>query len=223
MAIDEHTRFPLSWPTNWKRTPARARQRAAFMQSVNRTEQRQTTDGRLTNVTIKRAQQVSIPAATERLERQLALLGATQPVLSTNMPLRLDGRPRAEKDPDDPGAAVYFRLNGQPRCLACDRWARLADNIAALAQHVDAVRRIDRYGVGTLDQAFAGYAALPDNTARDWRTVFGFGDDTLPTWPDVEERFKAAARAAHPDAGGTHEQMARLTEAKAFARRELVG
>jgi hypothetical protein len=56
---------------------------------------------------------------------------------------------------------VYFKLHGKDRVLACDKWDRVADNIAAIAAHIDAIRRQDRYGVGTIDQAFAGYSALP--------------------------------------------------------------
>ena len=62
--------------------------------------------------------------------------------------------------PDDPGVAVYFQLHDKERVLACDKWDTVADNIAAIAAHIDGIRRQDRYGVGTIDQAFAGYSAL---------------------------------------------------------------
>jgi hypothetical protein len=48
----------------------------------------------------------------------------------------------------------------------------VADNIAAIAAHIDAIRRQDRYGVGTLDQAFAGYvcrrAIINASTRNRW-------------------------------------------------------
>lgn len=213
-------RFPLEWPIGWKRTAPRHRQRAAFMQTVTKTERR-ANQGQITDVQVKREQQVSIPTATARLEQQLERLGATQPVLSTNMPLRLDGRPRSEKDPDDPGAAVYFRLHGKPLALACDRWNRLADNIAALAQHIDAIRRIDRYGVGTMDQAFAGYRSLPADTAADWRAVFGFAKDSRPSVEQVDRAYKTAAKQRHPDVGGSEIEMAHLNRARDYALMEL--
>jgi hypothetical protein len=34
----------------------------------------------------------------------------------------------------------------------------------------------------------------------------------------IEEAFRAKARTAHPDAGGTHDAMVRLIEARARAR-----
>lgn len=201
--MSEQQRYPLSWPAGWKRTVRYQRKRAPF-----------TTAGRSLTMT----------DSIKRLNGEMRRLGVRDGdwLISSNVPTRLDGLPYSgAKEPDDCGVAVYFRLKQQPRCLACDAWTRVADNIAAIAQHIDALRRIDRYGVGTLDQAFAGYAALPANTAANWRDAFGFPEGSRPTLDDVDEKFKAQARAAHPDAGGTHEQMARLTEARAFARKEL--
>jgi len=219
--MNQHQRYPLLWPTGWVRTRSVLRQSAAFKQTVDGIEDR-LENGVKTRVAVKRERQVSVLSATERLERQLTLLGAQDAVLSTNVALRLDGRPRAgEKEPDDPGAAVYFFLHKKPIALACDKWNRVADNIAALAGHIDAQRRIARYGVGSLDQIFAGYVALPANTAADWRNVFGFADDVRPSLVALDEKFRELARSAHPDAGGSHLQMARLTEARAFARKEL--
>jgi hypothetical protein len=154
--------------------------------------------------------------AISRLSGELDRLGATHPILSTNVETRLDGLPRSgQSNPDDPGAAVYFRFKGQPRALACDRWDRVADNIAAIAQHIDALRRIDRYGVGTMEQAFAGYAALPPS-AEDWWLVLGVSQDATPE--QIEAAFLARARVAHPDAGGNHHDMAKLSEARVIAR-----
>lgn len=216
---EQQQRYPLSWPIGWKRTPRHQRQRASFSASGSRTYDL----GNGQTRTERTSRALTVADALKRVSAELGRLGATHEILSTNVVLRIDGLPRSgQPEPDDPGAAVYFRLKGQPRCLACDKWHRVADNIAAIAQHIDALRRIDRYGVGTMEQAFAGYAALPANTAANWRDVFGFPDGTRPTWADVEDRFRNAARSAHPDAGGTQEQMARLTEAKAFARKELV-
>jgi hypothetical protein len=132
--------------------------------------------------------------------------------------VRLDGLPRSgQAEPRDPGAAVYFTLKRAERCLACDRWDRVSDNIAAIAQHIDALRRIDRYGVGTLDQAFAGYAQLPERAGRDWWTVLGVEPDA--PLAVIEEAFRDRARVLHPDTGGNHDAMASLTAARTEARR----
>ena len=61
---------------------------------------------------------------------------------------------------------MYFKLDSVPEglVLACDRWLRVEDNIAAVAAHIGALRGIDRWGVGSVRQAFAGYKRLGDDT-----------------------------------------------------------
>jgi len=212
------SRYPLQWPHGWTRTPAPDRRRAGHFNTYRSTPA-------LTGVTpglggsTRERRAVSIADAVKRLSGELARLGATHEILSSNLQTRLDGLPRGgQTDPADPGVAVYFKLNGKSRCLACDRWIRVADNIAALAQHIDALRRIERYGVGTMEQAFAGYAALPPDAATDWWIILGV--TPTATTRDIEEAFRAKARFAHPDRGGRPEEMARLNTARDAARRE---
>ena len=164
---------------------------------------------------------LSVQVATQRLEGELDRLGATNPVLSTNVTLRLDGRPRSDMEPADPGAAVYFHFKKRATVLACDRYRRVADNIAAIAAHIDALRRIERYGVGTIEQALAGYKALPADSAADWRSVFGFTKDSRPTWDAVDTAFKEQARTKHPDQGGTELEMQHINRARDYAEMEL--
>ena len=209
-------RYPLSWPNGWKRTVPAARQRANFGKSdVGYGSLK--ADGSRDKITRKKP--LNPADATNRLQREIDRLNGHDAILSTNLQIRLDGVPRSDqRDPSDPGAAIYFTLNKKPMCLACDKWDRVADNIAALAQHIDALRRIDRYGVGSLEQAFAGYAALPP-MATDWWAVLDI--PATATADEVDEAFRRLAFSAHPDRGGTHEQMARLTEARTAAHRAL--
>lgn len=207
-------RFPLSWPVGWKRTPRHQRTRSPFARGGASTIDPATNQ----RVTMSK-QPLSVADALKRLSRELRLLGATAEILSTNVEIRLDGLPYTNrKEPEDPGAAVYFKLNKQDRCLACDRWNRVADNIAALAQHIDALRRIERYGVGTIEQAFRGYTALPE-AASDWWVILGLSPNA--TLEQVDAKFRELAFVSHPDRGGTHEQMARLSEARQSARKAL--
>lgn len=200
----------------WRRTPRHQRQRAAFSAS---TASRVDAGNGQTRI-VRTPRNLTVADALKRVSAELSRLGATREILSTNVVLRIDGLPRSgQPEPDDPGAAVYFHLKNQPRCLACDRWTRVADNIAAIAQHIDALRRIDRYGVGTMEQAFAGYAALPQNTATAWWLVFGLPESA--SLEAVDEAYRRMAREQHPDAGGSHEGMARLNEARSIARKAL--
>lgn len=158
---------------------------------------------------------VSISIAYERLQTELDALGAGSVILSTNIELRLDGRPRGGSgEPVDRGAALYFNLRGKDTVLACDRWDRVADNVVAIAKHIEALRGMDRWGVGTLEQAFAGYQALP--APEQWWQVLGCQAETpLAT---VEQVYRKLALKAHPDHGGSDAAMARLNAALAQAR-----
>jgi len=211
------TRFPLAWPMHWKRTPPGERRRATFRRTVDDV----VTDRAGVKTKVKREVALTIAAALDRLQDELIRLGATGELLSSNVPVGLKGLPlSSQTEPRDPGIAVYFELKGKPICMASDRWDRVADNVAAIAAHIDALRRIDRYGVGRVEQAFAGYAALPP-AAEDWRLVLGV--DEFATLAQVDAAFMELARRAHPDAGGNHDDMAKLTAARDFARKVLTG
>ncbi len=215
-------RCPLAWPVGWKRTPCDRRQAAKFRTG------KPGVVGPEGARRWKSAEKLSVGDGIARLSGEMRRLGVRDGdwLISSNVPTRLDGLPYANAaQPKDPGVAVYFRVGAKrdPRVLACDRWNRVADNIAAIAGHVEAIRAQDRYGVGTLEQAFAGYAAIPQKTGgADWRAELGFKDGDKPVNQEVvEARYRALARERHPDAGGSHEAMARLNEARTAARKEL--
>ena len=159
-----------------------------------------------------------------RLDHELRIWGIHDWLVSSNLQTKLDGMPYAnQSEPSDVGVAVYFRLRagGKPKVFACDRWNRVADNIAAIAGHVEALRRVERYGVGEVEKVLAGYTALPPS-AEDWRSVFGFGPDETPTFAEVDRRYKRQIQAAHPDKEfGDSLQAARLNTARDMARWEL--
>ena len=197
-ASESVTAYPLSWPLGWPRTLEASRRRW-------RGGSRPPTTGR----------------ARDELLEELRRLGAREVVLSTDLRLRNDGLPRADaREPLDPGVAVYFRLQGQPRVLACDRWKPLAGNLRALTMHVYALRGIDRWGVGTIAQAFAGYTALPGagEGTVSWAEVLRI-DPSAPT-DQVQVKLQRALVAAHPDQGGSQEQLERVLEARRAFREE---
>lgn len=206
-------RWPLSWPEGWKRTTTRQPARFATRAKGDAGAFRPLRD-------------ISIADAVGRLDGELRRLGVIDGdwLMSSNVKVKYNGQPYSDRDAgpiSDPGVAVYFRLLGKDLVLACDKWLRVADNIAAIAAHVEAMRGIDRYGVGSVEQAFMGYAALPAKGST-WRTTLGFAPDQTVTIPEIEQAFRARARTAHPDAaGGSHDAMASLTAAKAEGLHEL--
>jgi hypothetical protein len=192
--------YPLHWPTGWPRT--KYRHRAQFGKMRREAGRSYDTKGAL-----------SVADARRRLSDELDRLGASYVTLSTNMELRLDGYPRSDRrDPDDPGAAIYFRLDGKDIALACDKWDRVADNINAIAKHIEAMRGMDRWGVGTAKQAFAGYEALP--APKAWWEVLGL-DGPNQTRSAIIIAYRTASNKAHPDKpGGSHDMMAAVNAAR---------
>lgn len=214
------TRYPLQWPAGWKRTVSHQRKHAKFHGTKRVWSQVNSSQSWL------QKQSLSVGDATARVAGELRRLGVREAdwLISSNLRVRLDGLPYADqRNPDDVGVAVYFRIGKADRVLACDTWHRIADNLAAIAGHIEAVRMQQRYGVGTLDQAFTGYEALPPKGST-WRTTLGFAADELITADMVEEAFRRRAKAAHPDVeGGSHDAMASLTAAREEGRQELAG
>jgi len=161
--------------------------------------------------------------ALRRLGDELARLGAEHEVLSTNCQRRVDGSLKVSQTPADPGVAVYFTLKKRRVVLACDKWNRVQDNIAAVAAHIEALRGQERWGVGTLEQAFKGYEALEDFTMGiPWRRILGYKPDEHPTLSEVELKWKQRMKELHPDiVGGMATQAAQLNVAITEARKEL--
>jgi hypothetical protein len=125
-------------------------------------------------------------------------------VVSTNVALRLDGWPRSDQgEPGDRGAAVYWREKlGAMRCMAIDRYDRVADNLAAIAATLEAMRAIERHGgAEILDRAFTGFAALAGpESATPWHVVLGV--PAHASTEHVRENYRKARSLFHPDRGG---------------------
>lgn len=151
--------------------------------------------------------------ARRGLVRQLELLGAEDIVISSNADLTRSGDIAArQRRIDDTGVAVYFTLNGAQRCIPCDKWVRLEDNVHAIELTVEALRGLERWGAKEMvNAAFAGFAELPETTRRPWYVVLGVLPD-VPV-PAIEARFRHLAKQVHPDQGGSAEAFRELEAA----------
>lgn len=158
--------------------------------------------------------------AVTRLERSCELLKVTDVVLSTNVEVNMRGEPRGGRpEPGDPGVALYFRHKGKPIALACDKWDRVADNINAISEHIIALRKIDRYGVGRLEQALAGYQRLLSGR-RAWFEVLGFKQPPT-SWQVIDDRHKELVRKFHPDRHHDKDALTDINEAHQTAKSEF--
>jgi hypothetical protein len=224
------TAYPLYWPKGRARTPAgKRRDDPPFSVGESYQHERQTRrfgeEAKTEVITRRRTKAVSLPVALDRLEDQLQRLGAQAIVLSTNLELRLNGTPRAgQKDPLEPGAAVYFNLKNKRLVFACDKWLRVADNVAAIAAHIRSIRSLENFGVGTTEQSFEGYRSIENFSSgvMPWRRVLGFPQDSRPSLAEVEAKWKARMKEVHPRLEGESSvQASQLNVAVAAARTEL--
>lgn len=183
--------YPLQWPEGWKRVSASTRTRAKFgRQTQSSHGNRKTRKG------------LTIAQAMQRVRDELSRMGIRDDdlVISANLELRLDGLPRSnQREPSDPGVSVYWtQTRGEaPRCMAIDRYDRIADNLAAIAATLDAMRAIERHGgAEILNRAFTGFTAI-EHKFVDWPTVLGVASHT-PT-NEVRMAYRRKRSTFHPD------------------------
>lgn len=203
------TRYPLQWPEGWPRTSPVNWQRSRFQRRAGQNNS---------------LRELTFAEARDRLTAELKRLGATKSTISSNVPVRQDGSYYVDGDRRGeaqalPGVAVYFTLQGQARCLACDRYTTVAANMAALAAHIDALRAMERYGVGTLAQSFAGYTPRLPAATTEWWLVLNVPRQSSAA--NIDDAYRRLMREAHPDAGGSEYQAARLNAARDVALAEV--
>lgn len=196
--------FPLQWPVGRPRTSPGSRQYGRFNKKQH--------NGRWNET-----KSLTVADALSRLQDELDRIGARLPVVSSNLETRLDGLPRSgQREPDDPGVALYFDLRGEPHCLPCDTYTRVADNIAAIAKHIEATRAIERYGVASIKEMFAGFTALPApgqaESALWWKVL---RVEPTATEAEIQSAYRKRAAEVHPDRpGGSAVAMAEVNAAR---------
>lgn len=141
---------------------------------------------------------------------------------------RIDGRPYANAKADHPG--VIFSIDSRHGHLSypCDTFTRWEDNLRAIALALEALRKVDRYGVTRHGEQYRGFLALEATAAP---AGFATADDALswlidytglvnldgsPLRPRVA--LREAQRKAHPDQGGDAATFQRVSLAEAKLR-----
>ncbi|HLX29790.1 MAG TPA: J domain-containing protein [Casimicrobiaceae bacterium] len=207
--------YPLQWPAGWPRTKPYARKEASF--SKQEREYAREPGGK----DIIHRRDLTIMDGCERALKELGFMGIDRQdiVISTNVRTRLDGLPRSgEPKPGDPGVAVYWETRKhEHRVMAIDRYTEVADNLAAVALTLAAMRAIERHGgAQILDRAFTGFEALPA-PGDDWK----WRDEFAGLAPgEIDRRYRELAAQHHPDKGGDDATMAAINRARDDALRE---
>lgn len=189
---------PLSWPPGRPRTPAADRKKGSY--SLRTLLQAMGT----------------LEAEIKRWQR----LGRAERLIDWELTTNHVGRTR---DPEDPGAALWFTLGGKTitagaslMVLACDRFIELPQNVRALSLTMERLRHVDEVGAYSLVAAVEGARALPPpERPLDWRAVLGLGQDTNLV------AANAVYRALAKDAGEGSPLLRELNAAIEAARKEL--
>lgn len=192
---DPITAYPLQWPPGWRRTPSHQRTDSKFRRDRDR---------------------LTVGNGATRVYEQLRAFGIPENkiIISSDLRLRLDGKPYSDQATGsmDPGVAVYWQDGKQQRCMGIDRYTRIADNLAAVAATIEAMRAIERHGGAViLERAFLGFAALP--APRAWWQVLELKDPKA-TREQIEAAYRRLAMANHPDRGGDPDKMADINAAR---------
>jgi hypothetical protein len=131
------------------------------------------------------------------LARELRLHGARLTVLEVDLrerDFRVDGMPRADRSARSPGVRLSFKATGvpgQPNLLyEAVEFSHWQDNVRALALGLDALRKVDRYGISKRGQQYTG-----------WKALEAGGPDVARGRELIEELGGPAnaLRATHPD------------------------
>lgn len=161
------------------------------------------------------------------LERELSQLRAKEIVLQAHIGwdgIRNDGWPKANASFSNPGVVLTFVSRQGPLSFPCDRFRHWESNLRAIALALEALRKVDRYGVTRNAEQYAGWRKLGTPTgsmskdeAAEYIAALA-GDKSLA--PSLrrqkiirDDAYRKAARACHPDTGGSHDAFVALQNA----------
>lgn len=207
--------YPLAWPLGWPRTDDR--QFGHFTSRSNSGWDKK----------------VSLHQATSRVMDEIGRFtkrGKTwrippdSVVISTDLQVRKsDGLPKSgQRQPDDPGVAVYFELDGKPQVIPCDRYTKIEQNLAAVAATLAALRTLERHGSGIMERAFTGFQALPHLAKDPWYVVLGVPENA--PHDVVQKQYRLLRSTYHTDnaESGDADQFGRVMDAwNEYQQKEL--
>jgi hypothetical protein len=173
-------------------------------------------------------------ATLELLDRELFNLGRGRQYPDSILQIalrerdfRIDGMPRANAVPSHPGVIVNVESTKGPLSFPCDKFDRWKDNLRAIALGLEALRKIDRYGITPGNEQYRGWQAIEARPAAAFETAQAaldfLGTVAAPghgPWEQVHARglYRDARAATHPDRGGDRETWDRVEAAGAVLR-----
>lgn len=157
------------------------------------------------------------------LDREIRQLGGKSWVLQVDVSdhwIRQDGGLHAKAVPASPAVRIVFDCAYGTLNYACDRYTRWQDNVRAIALSLEALRRVDRYGVAQSGEQYRGWTEIAAEPATMTRAqaaeflAYWSGMQAAQAAAAPKSAWQQAAKRAHPDAGGDHDTFVRLTAAR---------
>lgn len=133
---------------------------------------------------------------TSLLAHELRMLDARQVVLELAIEeedIRRDGKPRARAVAAHPGVVLSFQSKHGPLRYATAEFDRWQDNVRAVALALEALRKVDRYGISKRGEQYVGWKQLTaggPSAARGRALIERYGG------------LRQAMFETHPDHGG---------------------
>lgn len=182
-------------------------------------------------------------ATLELLDRELRHLGAEGAVLQLAIreeDIKLDGELRANARPEaHPGVVLAFESKHGPLKYATDVFTHWQANLRAVALGLEALRRLDRYGISGRGEQYTGWKQLGSGIAMTagfetrgqaarWMVEqleagdIAYQEDDLDQGmhpgPFLEDAYRQLAKELHPDRGGDEDLFKRLNAAHDLLR-----
>lgn len=168
------------------------------------------------------------------LGTEVEALGASEVVLQVaadERAMRLDGGLRADARPSHPGVIVSFdtKAHGPLRYFTdrfTHRWSGQLPgwqaNVRAIALALEALRKVERFGVANRGEQYTGWSALPSGaqTTEQYQQLLLAEADYVGPWPTTADEqlrvYRMAMRRAHPDHGGSTDRMMAVRNAATY-------
>ncbi len=159
------------------------------------------------------------------LERELGHLRARSVVIQAAVgpsDIRNDGMLRATARPLHPGIILSFdTATLGPLSYPCDTYDEWSQNLRAIALALEALRRVERYGVTRRGEQYRGWAKLPapKTSVEEAETlilkVADVGDSFVVSKTTYAFLRRVSLRNSHPDTGGSPEHYKQVVQALA--------
>lgn len=158
----------------------------------------------------------------KQLEVELTHLDVKEAVIQVQCDrsqLRRDGWLRGDARMKGPGVVLSFTSKHGEQCFPCDTFNEFKGNLRAIVLSLEALRRMDRYGVTKRGEQYRGWQRLDSPNGDHWtkQHALDFLKRLVPGTlkaDGLEVAIVQAERLTHPDKGGDANDFKKVQRAR---------